>query len=285
MLKIKTMRAEDIAIAIRLSDQEKWGVTRNDLERIRRLDTRGSFVAHLGNRDIGLTTTVSYGKRLAWIGNVIVDRHNRGKHIGQDLVEHAVDYLQKSGVKHIALYCFKETARFYEKLGFVKDVSFLRLIRGALRLPSRRSADIRPERPLSLRMVLAADKKAFGADRSKLLRLLISEGAGWYLGSSHASGGTCYLVVKDYLDMCELGPWVCINPERSDAKDMLLNALRKIGDRRIEIACLGNNRKALAILGANRFRVVREGYRMYFHSRARIGVDGANYALGFLDKG
>lgn len=124
MFKIKTLHQEDIPFAIRLSNQEKWGISRGDFERLLTLSPRGCFLAYVGDRKLGLATTTSYGREAAWIGNVVVDRAYRGKHIGASLVEHAVGHLQKSGVKRIVLYCFNENVEFYRNLGFVKDVRF-----------------------------------------------------------------------------------------------------------------------------------------------------------------
>src|SRR3990172_11037523 len=129
MLRIRRMRMEDVPFAVRLSEQEHWGVTRNDLQRLLRLNPAVCFIAYERAKKLGLTTTTIYGKKLAWIGNVIVDRRFRGKHIGRNLVEHAVSFLRKSGIRNLALYCFKENVDFYENLGFAKDAPFLRMRR------------------------------------------------------------------------------------------------------------------------------------------------------------
>lgn len=284
MLRIRQMQAEDIPFAIRLTDQEKWGVTRGALQRLMRLSPRGCFIACDGSTKLGLTTTTIYGKELAWIGNVIVDKDHRGKRIGQSLVKQAVSFLRKSIVRHIALYCFKEHEEFYESLGFVKDRSFLRLRRNARKVKHPKySTDF--QRPPPLTRVIAADRMAFGADRSKLIRNVLSEEAGWYLGSSRGISSTSYLMVKEYSDDCEFGPWICINPLRDEPEEMLSYALATIRPVPVEVSCLRENRMALQTLKTNDFLMVREGYRMFFEEKARIGKDNSQYALGFLDKG
>lgn len=284
MLRIKRMETGDIPFAIRLSDQEDWGVTRSDVQRLMRLNPRGCFVAYDGIIRLGVTTTTIYGKELGWIGNVIVDEDHRGKHIGHSLVEHAVSFLEKSSVRHIALYCFKEHVKFYENLGFVKDRSFLRLRRNAGRVEHLEN-QVDFQRPPSLTRVIAADKRAFGADRSKLIQDVLSEKAGWYLGSSRDVSCTSYLTVREYPDMCEFGPWICINPLRNEPSRMISRALAMIRPVPVEVSCLQENRRSLQTLKSNDFRIVREGYRMFFKERAHIGKDSAQYALGFLDKG
>jgi ribosomal protein S18 acetylase RimI-like enzyme len=283
MLQIRRMLPSDIQFAIRLTDQEEWGVTRADFKRLMRLNPRGCFIAFDGKTRLGLTTTTVYGKQLAWIGNVIVDKSHRGERIGHSLVRHALSVLQRADVKRIALYCFKEHKSFYEGLGFVENKSFLRLKREARanRLESR----VEFEHSLSLSELIAADTKAFGADRSKLIRAVLADKVAWYLGSSDKNSRTSYLMAKDYGKYCELGPWVCVGGLRDAPSQMIARALTITGRVPVEVSCLQENKIALEALKANGFRKVREGYRMSFGRRVRIGDDRSQFALGFLDKG
>jgi ribosomal protein S18 acetylase RimI-like enzyme len=278
MLQIRRMRFDDIPHTLRLTDQEKWGVTRSDLLRILKLDPRGSFIAAMGLRRVGFVTTTRYGRKLAWIGNVIVDRNHRGAHIGQSLVQIALEYLQKSNVKHIALYCFDENVRFYRRLGFVRDAPFVRLRRKSTRAPPTSLAHLGHRGP-PLGGVLSLDRRAFGADRSKLIRMVLRSKSGRYLGSSDS-----YLLVKESKEMYEIGPWVCSRQPKAQASEMLDLALRMIGGKPIEVSCLRNH-QAYGLFRKRGFRVMSQGYRMYLGRVARIGDPAANFALGFLDKG
>jgi predicted N-acetyltransferase YhbS len=277
MLRLRRMRFDDIPHALRLTDQEKWGVTRADLLRILKLDPRGCFVAAMGTRRVGLTTTTRYGRELAWIGNVIVDRNYRGAHIGPSLVKAALKYLQKSNTKHIALYCFDENVKFYRKLGFVRDAPFVRLGRKSRPASPTSVAHSGLRRP-PLKRVLSLDRRAFGADRSRLIRLVLRSKSGWYLGSSNS-----YLLVKESVEMCEVGPWVCTR-QPAQASEMLDLALRMIGGKPIEASC-PRNHQAYGLFRKRGFRVMSHGYRMYFDRIGRIGDSAANFAFGFLDKG
>ncbi|MGD0690145.1 MAG: GNAT family N-acetyltransferase [Candidatus Bathyarchaeia archaeon] len=276
MLQIRRMRFDDIPYALRLTDQEKWGVTRADLLRILKLDPRGSFIAAKGSRRVGLITTTRYGRKLAWIGNVIVDRNYRGAHIGQSLVQIALEHLQKSNVKHIALYCFDENVRFYRRLGFIRDAPFVRL-----RGKSTRAASLAhmAQQTLPLGGVLSLDRRAFGANRSQLIRMTLRSKSGWYLSSSNS-----YMLVKESKEMCEIGPWVSSKQPMDQASELLDLAVRVIGEKPIEVSCLRNH-PAYGLFRKHGFRVMSHGYRMYLSRIARIGDHAANFALGFLDKG
>ena len=236
---------------------------------------------YLGRRRVGVVTTTSYSKEIAWIGNVVVKKVVRGRHIGQTLVEHAVAYLRRSGIRKIALYCMWKNVRFYEKLGFVRDVRFVRLHRKA-----QYSYDSKYDRDFGnsslLPSMLAVDKKAFGADRSKLLRLLLTDNRH---GVIFDSNNKSFLVVKVYNEMSEFGPWVgTASFDENDGK-LIMHITNRYGGKPIEASCLVSNRKVLNVLKRDGFRVTNVGYRMCYARKQRIGCDQVNLLLGFLDKG
>jgi len=282
MLRIKPMRIADIRSAVRLTDQENWGVTEKDFRRVLRLTPSGSFIAWLGKKPVGVTTTIRYGKILGWIGNVVVDRGYRGRRFGQKLVERAVQSLQKSGTQHIGLYCFREQLNFYEALGFLADSPFLRLRRDAQ--PQKGQVLTWKHVKPTARM-LSADRIAFGADRSELIVSVLREKAGWCTRLPENTRTGSYMMLTTSGDVFEIGPWICVQPGVDRPTEMLLRVLRHGISGALEISCLRDNRIPLQILGRHGFRTVREGFRMYYKERPKIGVDKAQFALGFLDKG
>jgi ribosomal protein S18 acetylase RimI-like enzyme len=283
MLGIRTMRREDIPFAVQVSDKERWGIPARDFRRILRFDPHGSFIATEGREKVGLATTISYGRNVAWIGNVVVSERFRGRHIGQLLVIHAVTYLTKKGLKHIALYCFDENIEFYRKLGFVEERPFGRLQRRSRSLPTGSPESI-SSRPSTLAQALSLDRKAFGADRSKLIRDWVNSKTGSVLGIVHR--GTCaYILIRGYGDMCEIGPWVNIGAKKKELESMLRESLTRAGGRPIEVSVPLHNPRALRLFKSNGFRVVKMGTSMYFGAVPRIGRPEAILALGFLDKG
>jgi len=277
------MHRGDISFAVRLSDQEDWGIPVRDFERILRLDPRGSFIAMENARRVGLATTTSYGKQIAWIGNVVVEKSQRGKHIGQALVKHAIGYLERTGVKRIALYSFDENIEYYRKLGFIQGSQFARFRRE--RQPLRDVAsESRARKTLTVRALLATDRKAFGADRGRLLVDMLNSGAATYLGYSVRSKSS-YLFAKDYEDMCELGPWISFGLRRTQLESMLRLVLNRTKRKPIEIACPLMNRKVLAMLSKSHFQTIRKGHMMWYRRLSEIGQPKAIVAFGFLDKG
>jgi len=283
MLRIRKMRRGDISFAVRLSDQEDWAIPARDFERILRLDPRGSFIAMENGRRVGLTTTTSYGKQIAWIGNVVVEKSRRGKHIGQALVKHAIRYLQKTRVRRIVLYSFDENVAYYRKVGFIQGPRFSRFRRE--RQPLRHTASQSAvSKAISVRALLAMDRRAFGADRARLLVDMLNSGVASYLGYSIQSKAS-YLLAKAYEDMCELGPWVSFNLRPAELESMLHLALKTAKSKPVEIACPLTNRKVLAILSKSHFHAIKQGHMMWYERLSKLGQPNSVLAFGFLDKG
>jgi len=283
MLRIMTMRSNDIPFAVHLTNREDWGIPQRDFQRILKLDSKGSFIAAEGTKRIGLTTSTSYGKEVAWIGNVVVQGRHRGKHVGQSLVTHAVNYLHKKHVKHVALYCFDENVEFYKKLGFRKGFAFGRLRREAKQV-ERKTHPIISHESLGPSAILALDRKAFGADRSRLIRELLRSKVASVVSVAHRDS-RAYLLSKHYEDMCELGPWVSDHVGLEELNSMLHESLVGVRGKAAEVSAPLQNARILRLLNRLDFRVVRTGHSMYFDEVPRIGAPRAVLALGFLDKG
>jgi len=277
------MRRGDVSFAVRLSDEENWWIPARDFDRILRLDPRGSFIAMENAKRAGLATTTSYGKEIAWVGNVVVEKSRRGKHIGQALVKRATGYLQKTGVKRIMLYSFDENIEYYRKLGFIQGPRFSRFRRERAALRNV-VAESETRKALSVRALLAMDRRAFGVDRARLLVDLLNSGSASYLGYS-AKSKCSYLLAKDYEDMCELGPWISFGLGPAELESMLRLALNKAKSKPIEITCPLTDGKVLAMLSKSHFRTIARGHVMCYRRFSKIGQPNALVAFGFLDKG
>jgi len=283
MLRLREMLLADIPFAIRLTGREGWGIPRRDFIRILKLDKHGSFVAVEGRRRVGLTTTMRYGRTIAWIGNVVVEREYRGRRIGQRLVEHAVSYLSRCRVRHIALYSFKENLQFYRDLGFVYGARFARLRRE----PKPGTTGLTVEAPFNsptMSSILEMDRKAFGADRRALITILMREGSAWYFGYKRDSRRS-YILVKKYYDLDEIGPWISFGLGSTELDALLRLAISRSNRKPIEISCPVANRQAQQILKKHHFRVTNEGRVLFYRRLGTLGDPRALVAHGFLDKG
>jgi GNAT superfamily N-acetyltransferase len=176
-IEIGRLRETDIAEALQLKEQENWNQTESDFRRLMRLDPRGCLAARLGGRVVGTVTSVIFGKGLAWIGMMLVDKGFRRRGLGKRLMRAALDYLGQEGVDTVKLDATAAGRPVYESLGFVPESLIERWERvppdtdGPGQAASRWPGIDEHTWPA----VCALDRPAFGADRTQVLRSLICD--------------------------------------------------------------------------------------------------------------
>src|SRR5262249_21010481 len=127
MIRIRRMTAADIPLGMRLKEQAGWNQTEADWRRFLTLEHKGCFVAEYKGEPVGTTTTCIFGK-VAWIAMVLVDERVRGRGIGKALMEHALAYLDSTGVPSIRLDATPLGRPLYEKLGFRAQYELVRFV-------------------------------------------------------------------------------------------------------------------------------------------------------------
>src|SRR5215470_13964397 len=96
------MTVDDIPLGMRLKEQAGWNQTEADWRRFLDLEPEGCFVAELDSVPAGTTLTCTFGP-VAWIAMVLVDAALRGRGIGKALMVHALDFLDRRGVRTVRL--------------------------------------------------------------------------------------------------------------------------------------------------------------------------------------
>ena len=72
-----------------------------------------------GNMPVATARVLNDGD--SWhIGLVAVDKSRRGKHLGEKVMQDAIEYIISNGGSEILLTAQQQVRRFYEKLGFVQ---------------------------------------------------------------------------------------------------------------------------------------------------------------------
>jgi len=158
----------DIPAAMRLKEAAGWNQTEEDWRRLLMLEPDGCFAAMKDGRLVGTTTTTTYGNDLAWIGMVLVDPHERRQGIATKLMNVALDYLDGK-VATVKLDATGEGKTVYEKFGFEVE-SLVERWSG-----TAKALDAETPHDYAVRDLLALDRIAFNADRSKLIEALIHD--------------------------------------------------------------------------------------------------------------
>jgi predicted N-acetyltransferase YhbS len=170
-IEVRLLRESDVPAALRLKELAQWNQTENDWLRLLRLEPGGCFCATMDGDVVATTTTTTYGHELAWIGMVLVDPKLRQLGIATKLMKVAMDYLSRAGVTTVKLDATEAGRSLYENLGF-KDESLIERWEG---IAGTRAATCSTLDTAARREALALDRHAFGAERSKLIEMLIED--------------------------------------------------------------------------------------------------------------
>ena len=172
MISISPLLENDIPAALEIQALSGWNQTANDWKRVLRLEPGGSFGARLNGRLVGTTTTLNFGRELAWIGMVLVHPDLRGQGLGRRLMETALEHLRGRGIASIKLDATPAGKPLYEKLGFSTELIIERWEGIAMGRASEGAREARKDFPDSVREL---DRSAFGVDRSAVVSALADD--------------------------------------------------------------------------------------------------------------
>ncbi len=134
------------------------------------------MVAECDNKVIGTTTAINYSNQVAWISMVLVDKEYRGQGVSKSLL--ATIFKKLESCKSIKLDATPAGQQVYKKFDFKDEYLIDRMINLSVQyLPSGGDNDIMPE-PIQLKHIpeiIALDEMVFGADRTQLIKYLVSE--------------------------------------------------------------------------------------------------------------
>ena len=270
-IQIRQLAECDIAEAMRLKDAAGWNQTEADWRRLLRLGSRGCFAATVDGRLVGTTTTTVYGRTLAWVGMVLVDPRFRRKGIATALVRAALDYLEVEGVKALKLDATPEGAPVYESLGFEAELRIERWVgtAGGRTSESVASADTTPSQLFE--QVFEFDRRAFGADRSELIRTLSDEAC--VAPSLRVGGGgrlRGYALARRGSQAAYIGPVVA--EEAAAAALVLDDVLGRLGAGQIYVDLNATFEGGARELAARGFTKQRELIRMRHGEKTSAGT-------------
>ena len=175
----------------------------------------GHFIgAELDGRIVGYGALVTY-ERLGWIAFMGTEPGMQGQGIGSAMLRSLMDEARSRGIKSLRLDATNAGIKLYARHGFTEEYRGMRL-----EIPARCPPPGQPAPAVKLAgdlppWCLEMDRLAFGEDRSRLLRLLLGDGAKLLLAGEDGFG---------ILHGRKLGPLVAKGPEAA------LDILRRAGD-------------------------------------------------------
>ena len=273
-IEVRLLRESDIPAALRLNELARWNQTENDWLRLLRLEPNGCFCATMDGDVVGTTTTTTYRPELAWIGMVLVDPERRQLGIATKLMNVAMVYLTKTEVTTIKLDATGVGFPLYQKLGF-KEESLIERWAGAAGLESVAGLPLDTE---AHRQALVLDREAFGADRSKLVEMLIDDYYIKPLIVKNLEGRlTGYGLARHGTAAVYIGPLLAT--EREGAATLLDGLLSQMPGQRVYIDLNTEFDGCRQLLADRGFVKQRDLIRMSYGKQSKAGSSPSIFAI------
>jgi ribosomal protein S18 acetylase RimI-like enzyme len=285
-VEIRTLGEADLPAAMRLKESAGWNQTEADWLRLLRLEPGGCFAAVAGGRLVGTVTTTAYGRELAWVGMVLVATEFRRRGIASLLMEAALSYLDGRGIETVKLDATPDGRHVYERLGFETESLVERWSgHGAGEARAGRANAGSGEDWASRRLFDGArladieelDRAAFGADRSRLVRLLAAQSTGAFVRTGTDGRALAYALAREGTVADYVGPVVAPDPDT--AAGLLDEALARLASRPVYIDVNTQFGSAARALSERGFRKQRELIRMHRGAESGAGTSPRVFAI------
>ncbi len=262
---IRTMRADDIAGAMRLKEAAGWNQTPLDWKRLLRLEPDGCFVDERDGILAGTTTALRHGNDLAWIGMVLVLPEFRRQGIARGLMKHALRWLLDSGVRVSCLDATDMGRPLYVELGY-RDAAVIERWERQPVAASRSDSSRKAIASLSSAPAML-DRRACGYDRSALIRDLACDDS--VEGVQSESG---FAFGRPGSSAWFVGPCVAIS--RNGARKLLASLLKGHESDAVFWDLLPSMGSAAHLASSLGFRPVRRLVRMVLDESGAIPTAG-----------
>lgn len=168
------MTHADVPFGMRLKTQAGWNQLESDWRRFLDMQPDGCFLAELDGVPVGTTVTCTFGP-VAWIAMVLVDTEVRGKGIGKALMQHALAFLDRQGVRTVRLDATPLGQPLYEKLGFAVEYTLSRYGGDMRAVVGDSSPSVTSGQRTELESIFRLDQAISDTDRHKFLSRLLAE--------------------------------------------------------------------------------------------------------------
>jgi GNAT superfamily N-acetyltransferase len=168
MISLRSMNIADIRAGLSLCRHSGWNQVYEDWLFFLQVSPEGCFVAVDKDDNVtGTVTTITYEKRFAWIGMVLVDPSRRREGIGTALLMKAIDFL--SDIPCIKLDATPAGREVYLQNEFYDEFSLGRYLCNTNIPVNESTSGTHVISDGDMDFISDTDKQLFGADRTKLL--------------------------------------------------------------------------------------------------------------------
>jgi GNAT superfamily N-acetyltransferase len=264
---IRTMRPDEIAIAVDWAAAEGWNPGLADAACFASADPEGFLIGELDGKPAATVSCVNYGARFAFLGFYIVREDLRGRGYGLRIWNAAIAH---AGTRVIGLDGVTAQQENYRKSGFALAYANVRY-GGTVAAPAAPRADVIALSDVPMAAVEADDATVFPAPRSAFLRAWIGApghvGCGIVRDSRLAGWG----VIRPCRNGFKIGPLVA--DDRATADAVLSALLARVGGGEIFLDVPGINVEAIALAQDFGLAPVFETARMYTGAIAPLRLE------------
>jgi GNAT superfamily N-acetyltransferase len=256
-LRIRTMRPDEIAIALDWAAAEGWNPGLADVPCFASVDPGGFLIGELDGAPAATISCVNYDARFSFLGFYIVRPDLRGRGHGLRIWNAAIAH---AGGRVIGLDGVTAQQDNYKKSGFNFAYANIRY-GGHPVAPDVPRTGIVPLADLPLATIVADDATVFPAARPAFLRTWI--GAPGHIGRALMRDGrlAAWGVVRPCRQGRKIGPLVA--DDRAGAETVLAALLAEAGGGEAFLDVPSVNRDAVALAQSLGFAPVFETARMY----------------------
>jgi len=258
MLSIRRMGSDDLPLGLRLSAQAGWNQTEADWRRFLRLEPDGCFVAQWAGEPVATTAAFVFGPT-GWIAMVLVDESFRHRGIASRLVEHALDYLERRGVRTARLDATPLGMPVYERLGFLPEYSLVR-VQAIIAAPAAGSAFV-PLAADRVEEVCELDQQVTGTPRGRLIHSLYVERPEVVTAATSDGRIAGYAMWRPGRRASQIGPAAALGSRAGAA--LLDQVLHRCPTGPVFADIPTKNTRAIQWAESRSFTVQREFTRMY----------------------
>jgi GNAT superfamily N-acetyltransferase len=256
-LRIRSMRTDEISIAVDWAAAEGWNPGLADAACFSRVDPDGFLIGELDGAPVATVSCVNYSASFAFLGLYIVRRDMRGRGHGLRVWNAAIAH---AGPPVIGLDGVVAQQQNYKKSGFKRAYANVRY-GGTVAAPNARRAGVIAMAEVPLAFVEAYDATVFPAPRTAFLRAWISSPG--HVARALVRDGqlAAWGVIRRCRKGNKIGPLVA--DDRDAAEAVLAALLTSAGSGEIFLDVPSANRDAIALAQNLGLAPVFETARMY----------------------